>query len=184
MQATLIPVTVSGKNINVTPALEEHAERKVLKALRMFEDHPTVRADVVLHTEKQGHKAEVTVVVGGYFLRGECLSSDMYHSINEAVARVEGQLRKFKAKLNRKLHAEAREIETPWEAPLSERAEDPVVVKRKQFALKPMDTDEAVLQMELLGHDFFIFTRADTFAVNVLYRRKNGDYGLIEPVVG
>lgn len=184
MQATLVPITVSGKNITVTKALEEHAVHKVQKPLRMFEDHPAVRADVVLHTERQGQAAEVTVVIGGYFLRGECLSSDMYHSINEAVGRVEGQLRKFKAKLNRKMHENGKGLAPfPFTQP-SDESDEPVVVKRKQFVLKPMDIDEALLQMELLGHDFFIFTHADTFEVNVLYRRKDGDYGIIEPITG
>lgn len=179
MTQTHVPITVSGKNISITPALEEHAVRKVQKALRRFDDHSAVRADVVLRTERHGQVAEVTVVVGGYFLRGEGRTPDMYLSINRAVSRIEGQLRKFKAKTNR-----SRIYENGKASTYAPQMPEAQVVKRKRFVLNPMDIDEAILQMELLGHDFFVFMNVDSFEVNVVYRRKDGNYGLIEPILG
>lgn len=183
MLKTQIPITISGKNIRVTPALEEHASNKLEKTLRRFDAHQAVRADVVLRTQKRGQIAEITVMIGGYFLRGESASPDMYYSINEAVSRIEGQLRKFKAKTSRKSNGNGKYAGI-FPDTVREYQDTPIIAKKKSFVLKPMSEEEAVLQMELLGHDFFIFTRDDNFEVNVLYRRKDGNYGLIEPIVG
>lgn len=183
MQATASQITISGKNLAVTPALEAHASQKVSKALRSFDGHDAVRADVVLQTDRRGHTAEVTVTVGGYFLRGEYTSPDMYHSINQAVERIEGQVRKFKARLERQRRANG-SIRHAVSLAEEETGGAPRVVRRKRFVVKPMDVEEAILQMELLGHDFFIFVRDDTFNLNVLYRRKDGKYGILEPIPG
>ncbi|MFS8583140.1 MAG: sigma 54 modulation/S30EA ribosomal C-terminal domain-containing protein, partial [Limnochordales bacterium] len=133
------------------------------------------------------HIAEVTVQVGSLLLRGVGRTDDMYVSIDSAVDRIARQVRKFKTRINRKLQegakaarAAAVSVDAAAEEPETE-ASEPRVVRVKRFAFKPMTVDEAILQMELLGHDFFVFTDAETDEVNVLYRRRDGNYGLIEP---
>jgi len=197
-------VSISGKNLDLTPSLERHVHEKMKKLERIFGDHQAVTIDTVLYTGKAGMTAEITVHAGGYVLRGESTTSDMYRSINEAVDRIEGQVRKLKTRAAKRLHDGAKpwEAESPRSAPLDlGRAGGPgessgeglgewlkappvAVAKTKRFVVKPMDVAEAAMQMELLGHDFFVFTDAETFEVRVLYRRKDGTYGLIEPVIG
>jgi putative sigma-54 modulation protein len=122
---------------------------------------------------------EITLQVNGLLMRGEEQTEDMYASIDGAVEKVERQVRKFKTKyLNRVQGPKISEL-----LPVQEEKNDdvPRIVRTKRFALKPMSTDEAVMQMELLGHSFFVFRNATTQEVNVVYRRKDGNYGLIEP---
>lgn len=177
-------VSVSGKNVQVTPALREHAERRISKVQKYFDDGRPLRADVVLSTEREHHIAEVTIQVGSLLVRGVAKTDDMYVSIDSAVDRIARQVRKYKTRINRKLQDATRAAQAAAEPAVEERdaeAEEPRVVRVKRFAFKPMTVDEAILQMELLGHDFFVFTDAETDEVNVLYRRRDGNYGLIEP---
>lgn len=179
-----IHLTVSGKNVQVTPALREHSERRVGKLQKYFDDGRPLQADVVLYTERGNHVAEVTIQVGSLLVRGVGKTDDMYVSIDAAVDRIARQVRKYKTRINRKLQS-AKAAVTVEQAPPSEAGEgeeaEPRIVRVKRFALKPMTVEEAILQMELLGHDFFVFTDADTEEVHVLYRRRDGNYGLIEP---
>lgn len=189
-EAGTVQITVSGKNMQVTPALRSHAERKVGKLLKYFDDTKRAKlAAVVLGAERGRHTAEITFEVGSLLVRGEGKSDDMYASIDMAVDRIERQVRKFKTRINRRLRQERAETAATTEAaqaPVAAEADEeetdiPRVVRVKRFALKPMTVEEAVLQMELLGHDFFVFTNGASDEVNVLYRRKDGNYGLIEP---
>jgi len=167
---------VSGKNINVTQALKDYAEKKVGKLERFFDAE--VEAQVTLSVEKDRHIVEVTMPLNGMLLRGETETSDMYSSIDLVVDKLEKQIEKYKTKLSR-------EIKKPPFKYTSLDSKDvgdqPRIVKVKRFALKPMDVEEAVMQMELLGHDFFVFSNAETDQVNVVYKRRDGNYGLIEP---
>lgn len=184
-----INLSVSGKNVQVTPALREHSERRLSKLQKYFDDGRPLRADVVLYTEREQHIAEVTIQVGSLLVRGVAKTDDMYVSIDSAVDRIARQVRKYKTRINRKLQDGAKTLAT---APLADgvgtatdagegEEAEPRIVRVKRFAFKPMTVDEAILQMELLGHDFFVFTEASTEEVNVLYRRRDGNYGLIEP---
>ena len=177
-------VTMKSKNIELSKAIREYAEKKVLKLQRFFEGD-SVNAQVVVSAEKGLHIAEVTIQVNGLLLRGEEKTGDMYASIDGAVDKIERQIRKYKTKINRRLRQTgARIVEaefSPGIADLEERHEEARIVKTKRFAMKPMSTQEAVMQMELLGHDFFVFFNSDTDEVNVVYRRRDGNYGLIEP---
>lgn len=182
-----VHLTVSGKNVQVTPALREHAERRASKLQKYFDDGRPLRADVVLYTERGSHVAEVTIQVGSLLVRGVGKTDDMYVSIDAAVDRIARQVRKYKTRIHRKLQEggkpaamPAEPAEGPEEAGDGAEAE-PRVVRVKRFAFKPMTVEEAILQMELLGHDFFVFTDAETDEVHVLYRRRDGNYGLIEP---
>ncbi len=178
-------IVVKGKNIEVTQALREYSEKRVAKVNKFFQDRDDVAVDVVLSVEKETHIAEITYRLGGLILRGESRTGDLYASIDEASDKIERQVRRYKNRLQRKFHVSPRFPEEPVERPVEEEPADevPKVVRTKRFAVKPMSVDEAIMQMELLGHDFFVFANAETEEVNVVYRRKDGQYGLIEPMI-
>lgn len=174
-------ITVSGKNIEVTDALRDTVIKKISKLDKYF--NPDVEAKVTLSVQKDRHIIEVTIPFDGVILRGEVATEDMYMSIDMVLDKLEKQIAKHKTKLERKLKANSlkgldvhlkggEDDEEPY---------DPTIVRTKRFAIKPMPVDEAVLQMDLLGHSFFVFLNAETDEVNVVYKRKDGRYGLIEP---
>lgn len=177
-------ISVRGKNVTVTDALREYAEKKVAKAGRYFGTPPV--ATVSLSVERDRHIAEITLAVDGMLLRGETASGDMYASIDASVDKIERQIRKHKTKINRRARRAAGEkplialLGNDVEAEEEEDVE-PKIIRRKQFVMKPMDVEEAILQMNLLGHDFFVFRNAETEEICVVYQRKDGNYGLIEP---
>jgi putative sigma-54 modulation protein len=171
-------VNVSGKNFIVTNPLKEYAEKKVGKIAKFFDGE--VEAQVTMSVEKDRHIVEVTIPVNGIILRGEVETPDMYSSIDLVVDKLDKQIEKHRTKLSRNLRRVP--IKFNGEAASAARVEnEPRVVKVKKFALKPMDVEEAVLQMDLLGHDFFVFSNAETNEINVVYKRRDGNYGLIEP---
>ncbi|AEJ39018.1 sigma 54 modulation protein/ribosomal protein S30EA [Sulfobacillus acidophilus TPY] len=168
-------VIVRGKNVEVTDALKDHVTRKLSKMSKYF-DHQEVTAQARLSVEKDRHIVEVTVPVGGYLLRGEEAHPDMYVAVDRVVDKLERQLDKYKTRLKpRHLNDTKGVLEDSGEEG------DSALVRRKTFPRKPMTVDEAMMQMELLGHDFFAFTNAETDTINVLYRRQDGNYGLLEP---
>lgn len=171
-------IHVRGKNIEVTPALRGYVEKRLAK-LGKFDQH-FGSVQVALSVERDSHRVEVTVPIDGLILRGEEATGDMYASIDLVVEKLEKQFERYKGKLlNRRLAGEpAREREA------LDDEEEYRIVRTKRFALKPMAVDEAVMQMNLLGHSFFVFANAENQQVNVIYRRKDGHYGLIEPDFG
>ncbi len=181
-------ITVKGKNVEVTKSLREYAEKKVRKIERFFEGD-TIDAQVTMSVEKGLHAVDVTLQVNGLLLRGEERTGDMYASVDGAVDKIERQIRKYKTRINRRLRQiGARLVEAelaPQAGGGGGAAEEPVeemrIVRTKRFAIKPMSVEEAVMQMELLDHDFYVFSNAETDEVNVVYRRNDGNYGLIEP---
>lgn len=170
-------VTVIGKNINVTPALKEIVEKKISKLDRYFE--PNVQARATLTVQKNSHIFEVTIPFNGVVLRCEEASDDMYKSIDLVEAKLERQIRKQRTKLQRRNNESLRF--NNFDEVASEEDEDGQIVRVKKFNIKPMSTEEAILQMELVEHNFFVFKDCDTENVNVIYKRKDGNYGLIEP---
>lgn len=173
-------ITVRGKNIDITPALKDYVEKRVGKVTKYFGSLGEIT--VLLTVEKGNHIVEVTVPVNGILLRGEESTTDMYTSIDLVIEKLERQIEKYKTKLARKLRSGVfkGELITSASAPAAE-SEDFRIVKTKRFAVKPMDVQEAVMQMNLINHDFYVFTNSDTEDVNVVYRRRDGNYGLIEP---
>lgn len=172
-------IVVKGKNIAVTPALRRYVEKKLSKLERYFEN--ITEATATLSVEKERHIVEVTVPLnGGMLLRGEEETQDMYASVDLVLEKLERQIEKYKTKIARKIkNGSLLDLApTPEHSP----GEEPRLVRTKRFAIKPMPVDEAILQMNLLGHDFFVFSNAETEEVNVVYRRRDGNYGLIEPV--
>lgn len=171
---------IIGKNIDVTPGLREAVESKLGKLGRYFT--PNTEIHVTLSVQKGHQKIEVTIPVKGGLVRSEQESSDMYVSIDLVEEVIERQLRKYKNKLV------AREQEGGNFKQEFFDSEDNIVddgeikiVRTKKFGFKPMYPEDACVQMELLGHDFYVFCNAESDEVNVVYRRKNGTFGLIEP---
>lgn len=170
-------IIVSGKNIEITNALRDYATKRIRKVAKYFEND--IEAQVTMGVERDRHIVEVTIPVNGIILRGEEETGDMYSSIDMVVEKLEKQIHKYKTRINRRLRKTAlANSETDF---LGKDDVDPKVVKTKRFAMKPMAVEEAILQMDLLGHDFFVFSNAETEEVNVVYKRRNGNYGLIEP---
>lgn len=172
-------LTVRGKNLEVTDALREHVNKRVGKVDKYF-DFDT-EAQVTLSVVRGMHTVEVTVLINGLILRAEEKTNDMYASIDLVVDKLERQIAKYKTRINRKAR-QTGGIKAVQDLPkVEEDVEEPQVVRTKRFAIKPMPVEEAILQMNMLGHDFFVFANAQTDDINVVYRRKDGNYGLIEP---
>jgi putative sigma-54 modulation protein len=174
---------VKGRNLEVSDQIRQYAEDKLAKLDRLIKD-PT-RIELELAVEKNpsiadNHVAEATVWTKGPVLRAREASGDMKASIDQLVDKLERQVKRYRDKRRPRKHGRP-EGAAPEPAPLEVSAEGPAIVKTKQFAIKPMAPDEAVLQLELVGHDFFVFRNAESDAINVVYRRRDGDYGLIEP---
>lgn len=175
-------VTVIAKNIELTPALKEMVERKISKLEKYF--GPNVEARATLSVQKNRQRLEVTIPFNGVILRGEEATDDMYKSIDLVEEKLVRQIRKQRTKLSRKNNSgslrypEFNSLEFKNEEVDEDNSK---IVKTKSFNVKPMSADEAVLQMELLGHSFFVYQDADTNNVSVVYKRKDGNYGLIEP---
>lgn len=174
-------LTYTGTNMEVTDALKQMTEKKFSKLDKYFEED--VEADVTFSVEKERQILEVTINLPGTILRAEEATDDMYATIDKVVDILERQIRKHKTKLQKR-YQNGRTIRFENIAPLTkeeEEEEKPKIVKTKRFDMKPMDVEEAVLQMELLRHNFFMFLNAETDDINVLYKRNDGNYGLIEP---
>lgn len=175
-------VVVNGKNIDVTSALRNYVEKKAVKLERFFQDQEEVLVNVTLRVEKEIHVAEVTMDLKGVVVRGEGKTSDMYVSIDSAFERIERRFGKFRSKIQKRIQGpKISQVSIPTDDLAEQEAKEFKIVRTKRFALKPMDAEEAVMQMELLGHNFFVFFNASSDEVNVVYKRKDGNYGLIEP---
>lgn len=182
-------ILIKGRNIPVTEALERYAWEKVERVARFFDDERTAsRAEVELIHERnravsEPEVAEATLFINGSVLKASEASEDMYASIDRMSDKLERQVKRFRG----------RQIDR-WQGQLKNRPDETQpfvveeeeeietrIVRTKQFQMKPMSAEEAVLQLELLDHDFYVFTSADTGDINVVYRRRDGNYGLIEP---
>ncbi|MBQ6855994.1 MAG: ribosome-associated translation inhibitor RaiA [Lachnospiraceae bacterium] len=170
--------TISGKNIDITPGLKNAVENKLGKLDRYFS--PDTEAQVTLSVEKGRQKIEVTIPIKGSIIRAEQDSDDMYVSIDLVEEIIERQIKKYKTKIIDKKQSAASFSDTFIQEEV-EYEEAVNIVKTKRFAMKPMDPEEACLQMELLGHNFFMFLNSETEQINVVYKRKANSYGLIEP---
>jgi putative sigma-54 modulation protein len=180
-----VRLQVKGKNVDVNDSLKDYALQKLSKLEKHLND--AARLELELQVEKnpsisQNQVAEATIWTKGPVLRARESSTDMKASIDLLVEKLERQARRYRDKRRRGPtrgnHGQG--LET---IPVVADEQAPVIVKTKQFAVKPMTPEEAVLQLELIGHDFFVFQNADTNDVNVVYRRRDGNYGLIEPQV-
>lgn len=169
---------IIGKNIDVTEGLKTAVQDKIGKLEKYFTEETEVH--VTLSVEKDRQKIEVTIPVKGSIIRAEEVSNDMYVSVDLVEEIIERQLRKYKNKIIESKQAAA-EFNRNYVEEDYEDEPEIKIVRSKKFGIKPMDPEEACIQMELLGHNFYVFSNAQTDEVNVVYRRKNGTYGLIEP---
>jgi putative sigma-54 modulation protein len=181
-------VTVKGRNISVTEALERYAFEKVERVRKFFDDERSVsRAEVELIHERnpsisEPEVAEATLFINGAVLKAREASVDMYASIDRMSDKLERQVRRYRGRQIDRWHGQLKgHSPEPKKVVAEEEEIETKLVRTKQFQMKPMSAEEAVLQMELLDHDFFVFTSADTGDINVVYRRRDGNYGLIEP---
>ena len=169
---------IIGKNIEVTPGLKTAVEDKIGKLEKYFT--PKTEVHVTLSVEKDRQKIEVTIPVKGNIIRSEQVSNDMYVSIDLVEEIIERQLKKYKNKLVDQQQAGSFFKQEFIEKDYMDE-EDVKIIRTKKFDIKPMYPEDACVQMELLGHNFFVFCNAETDEVNVVYKRKGGTYGLIEP---
>lgn len=176
----IMRITITGRNIDLTQGLKDAVEEKLSKLEKYFK--PDTDVYVTLSVEKERQKIEVTIPTKGHVIRSEQVSNDMYVSIDLVEEVIERQLRKYRTKLSSKKIA-ATELFTSefLEADDPGDDEEVKIVRTKRFGMKPMYPEDACIQMELTGHDFFVFRNAETDEVNVVYKRKGNTYGLIEP---
>ncbi|MGF6375735.1 putative sigma-54 modulation protein [Clostridiales Family XIII bacterium PM5-7] len=170
-------VNITGKNFHTYKHLQETLEKKFEKLGKYFSDDITV--NVVLSQERGKDKIEATINAKGAVFRGEEVSSDIYESIDRIVDKLSSQMSKFKGKLQKRYN-DNKSVRFEFVPEFEEAIEEAKVVKTKKFELRPMTADEAILEMEMLQHDFFVFLDIETDSVDVVYKRKDGNYGLLE----
>ena len=168
---------ITGRNIDITEGLKSAVEEKLGKLDRFFA--PETEVNVTLSVEKERQKIEVTIPVKGNIIRSEQVSSDMYVSIDLVEEVIERQLKKYKNKIVDKQQNAAAFAQEFVEKDYDD--DEVKIIRTKRFGMKPMDPEEACVQMELLGHNFYVFRNAESDEVNVVYKRKGGTYGIIEP---
>ncbi len=171
-------IIISGKNIEITQGLRSTIEAKIGKLEKYFT--PETEVHVTLSVEKERQKIEVTIPVKGSIIRSEQTSNDMYVSVDLVEEVIERQLKKYKTKLTDRYQSGGSFQQEFLDADFAEE-EEVKIVRTKKFDIKPMYPEDACIQMELLGHSFFVFFNAETEQVNVVYKRKGGTYGLMEP---
>ena len=173
---------ITGRNIDITEGLKSAVEEKLGKLDRFFA--PETEVNVTLSVEKERQKIEVTIPVKGTIIRAEEESSDMYATIDLVLETIERQLVKHKNKLVDKKKSYKELFTSEFiDADYEDEEETIKIVKSKKFGIKPMDPEEACVQMDMLGHNFFVFLNSETDEVNVVYKRKGNTYGLIDPEI-
>ena len=173
-------ITITGRNIELTPGIKEAVEDKLSKLEKYFK--PDTDVNVTLSVEKERQKIEVTIPTKGHTIRAEEVSNDMYVSIDLVEETLERQLIKYRTKIiSKKMNAAASFKAEYLEEQYEEDEEEVKIVRSKRYDLKPMYPEDACIQMELLGHDFFVFVNAESDEVCVVYKRKGNTYGIIEP---
>ncbi len=180
-------ISINGKGMQVSDYLAEVVEKRVQKLEKYLKDD--VRVQVMLSMFRGRQVAEITVPIGTTILRAEEATGDMYASIDNAAKKLERQILRYRARMDKQMHEKSIRFQTPE---MPEEGEDetamgddwPRVVRTKRFSIKPMSVDEAAMQMDMLGHTFYVFCSAENGSVNVLYKRNDGQLGLIEPELG
>ena len=169
---------IRGNKIDVTEAISDYIKEKVSKLEKYLDDNDEVEAKALISTKGKEQKVEVTIWSGRYNIRAEEAHVDLYAAIDNVIEKLERQFKKYKGKFNSRRsnkdeYVPSLEIEDYFE-------EEQEVVRRKEVFLKPIDEEAAITQMELLGHSFFVFKNVENDKICVVYKRKNGDYGVIE----
>lgn len=175
-------ISVRGDKIKVTEAMNNYVVEKLKKIDKYLDDPDMVSANVVVRVEKQGQKVEITIPLKNFMLRAEETQEDIYAAVDTIVDKIERQIRKNKTKLESqaKKSREVKGFAMDFIEDIEEEEAETLIVKRKKVDVKPMSEEEAVLQMELLGHDFYLFKDAETMKPTLVYKRKDNQYGIIE----
>ena len=172
-------ITITGSNIDLTQGIKEAVEERLSKLEKYFT--PDTDVFVTCSVEKERQKIEVTIPIKGHVIRSEQVSNDMYVSIDLVEEVIERQLKKYRTRLVSKKMNAATSFKPEFVEADDTEDEEVKIVRTKRFGMKPMYPEDACVQMELLGHDFFVFRNAETDEVNVVYKRKGNTYGIIEP---
>lgn len=187
-------ITVSGRKMNVTPAIKDYVDEKIGRSLEVF-DSAAMDAEVVLRTEKNpaislNAICEVTVNAKGAVIRVAEFAEDMYAAIDLASDKVARQLRKYKTRIVERRggrgsirHLQPDELDIPDVIPTEPEEDDDLLVRLKEVEMEPMTEEHALVQTDLLGHDFFVYFDQDAHQIQVIYHRKNGGYGIIKPII-
>lgn len=175
-------ITINGKGMDISDYMRDVVEKRVSKLEKMLRSDTDVQ--VMLSMFRGRHVCEITIPFHGIVMRAEEASGDMYASIDNACSKIERQIRRQRTRLEKRLHDSGLKYDFGYmyEDESGPHEDAPTIVRTKRFAMKPMHTDEAAMQLDLLGHAFYMFTNAETDEVNVIYRRHDGNFGLIEPV--
>lgn len=169
---------IHGKKLDVTQSIKSYIEEKIGRLDKYFENPDNITATVLIKLRGNDQVVEATINANKFMLRGEESHKDLYAAIDKVSDKIERQIRKNKTRMNKKV---SKDLTRDFVLDFEEQDEnDNVIVKRKVIEDKPMSEEEAILQMELLGHEFFAFTNMETKDVNILYKRKDGDYGILE----
>ena len=171
-------ISVRGKNIEITEAIEAKISEKLSKLDKYFIVSDNVEAKVLCRVYPYGQKLEVTIPTEYVLLRAEVVDDDLYNAMDLVVDKLEGQIRKYKTRLSRK--SKDNKLAFNLSSIEDVESEEDVLVKVKSITPKPMDMEEAIMQMELIGHSFFVYRDVETNEISVVYKRHNGGYGLIE----
>ena len=172
-------ITLRGDKIKITDAMKDYADEKLEKLNKYLDDSESVKANVVVKVQNYKQKVEVTIPLKNFILRAEEVQDDFYAAIDTVVDKIERQIRKNKTKLQSKKVKDYKEIVFDY-IEVEDEEEVDVIVKRKKIDVKPMSEEEAIIQMELLGHQFYLFKEAETLKPAVVYKRNDGQYGIIE----
>lgn len=181
---------ILSNNMDLTPRLRNYIEKKTARLDRYLPDLSGVQVEVAMENTRsavQRHVAEITIRdERGTILRAEERNSDIFAAIDAVVDKLYRQIERYRGKKKRKTRGKGEEMDMGEPLPITEEyvEEDQVIVRHKRFALHPMSADEAIDQMELLGHDFYVFFNSEDDAVNVIYRRRDGTFGLLQPEMG
>ncbi|MCI8588519.1 MAG: ribosome-associated translation inhibitor RaiA [Bacilli bacterium] len=172
-------ISIRGSKIEITDAMKEYATEKLKKLEKYVESPEDIRATVIVKIPNHLHKVEITIPMKSVILRVEEEKEDFYAAIDVLIDKLERQIRKNKTRLQTKKIKEAKEFAFDYIEPILEEEENKIL-KRKKVEVKPMDEEEAILQMELLGHQFYLYKDIETGQPTVIYKRKDGNYGVIE----
>ena len=177
----MLKFNIRGENVEVTDAIRDYVVKRISKLQKFFEDSVEATAHVNLKVyPNRTYKVEVTIPLPYLTLRAEETSNDMYGSVDLVTDKLERQIQKYKTKVNRKSREKGLKNLEFVPSDDDSASDELKIVRTKQVSLKPMDPEEAVLQMDMLGHDFFVFQDAETNGTSIVYRRRDGRYGLIE----
>ena len=174
-------IVIRGSKLEITDAMEAYAKEKLTKLDKYLDGTEEAKATVLVKVRGHLNKVEVTIPLKNLILRAEESQEDFYAAIDVVIDKLERQIRKNKTRIASTKKKEARDFSYDYIAEIEDdEEEEEKIVKRKKIDLKPMDEEEAILQMELLGHEFFAFRNVDTGNIDILYKRKDGDYGILE----